>query len=79
VRHTSPPAHRPAQRRPGHLGADPVDLRRIDDRARPDRRDRPTSALHGIGSEQYVNAKPVRQLFKEPGFVEFAKAGDVDV
>ena len=38
-----------------------------------------THALHGVGSEQYVNAKPVRALFKKPGFIEFAKSGDVDV
>jgi iron complex transport system substrate-binding protein len=38
-----------------------------------------TQALHGVGSEQYVNAKAVRQRFKQPGFVEFAKSGDVDV
>ena len=38
-----------------------------------------TNALRGVGSEQYVNAKPVRALFNKPGFVEFAKSGDVDV
>jgi iron complex transport system substrate-binding protein len=37
------------------------------------------SALGGIGSEQYVVSKPVRRLFTNPNFVEFAKSGDVDV
>lgn len=38
-----------------------------------------TKALHGVGSEQYVYAKAVRQRFKDPGFVEFARSGAVDV
>jgi iron complex transport system substrate-binding protein len=38
-----------------------------------------TQAIHGIGSEQYVNSTAVRALFAKPGFVEFAKSGDVDV
>ncbi len=38
-----------------------------------------TNALHGVGDETYVNAKPVRALFNKPGFVEFAKSGEVDV
>ena len=37
------------------------------------------NALRGVGSEQYVVSKPVRRLFSNPNFVEFAKSGDVDV
>jgi len=37
------------------------------------------NALTGVGSEQYVVSKPVRQRFGKPGFVEFAPSGDIDV
>ncbi len=37
------------------------------------------NALHGVGSEQYIVSKPVRRLFTNPSFVEFAKSGDIDV
>ena len=37
------------------------------------------NALHGVGSEQYVVSPPVRRLFSNQNFVEFAKSGDIDV